>query len=345
MVTGDRVADDRALAEVAARATGRVGGRYQGLAVGVLSAGHAATVGVGQVAAGGRLVDGETSFQIGSVTKVLTALLLADAAVRGEVAPDQRLDTLIPLAANHRDGPAITLGDLAMHTSGLPRLPPGLWRPSLRTRHDPYAGFTTDDLIQALRTPPKRPAGRTVRYSNYGAGALGEALSRALDLPYHQLVADRITGPLGMSRTAVDRPSDGDNIAEGHSRRRRAVNDWHLPALAGAGALRSTATDMLALLGAHLEPAASPLATAIELCVAPRRQVRGALRIGLGWHVLDRRRRAPMWWHNGGTGGFFSFVGFVPDAEVAVVVLTNTARSVDRLGMQLLTDIEDATEP
>lgn len=337
------MAGDRALAEMAARAAGRVGHRHQGLAVGVLSAGRAATVGVGHVEAGGRRIDGDTSFQIGSVTKVVTALLLTDAVVRGEVTLNQRLDTLIPLAANHRDGPPITLGDLAMHTSGLPRLPPGLWRQGLRNRHDPYASFTTDDLIQALTTPPRWSAGRTVRYSNYGAGVLGEALSRALGRPYHQLVADRITGPLKMSRTATDRPM-GDNIAEGHSRRRRPVKDWHLPALAGAGALRSTATDMLAFLDAHLEPTASPLAPAIELCVAPRRQIRGALRIGLGWHVLDRRRRAPVWWHNGGTGGYFSFVGFVPDSKVAIAVLTNTARSVDQLGMQLLDDIEDATE-
>lgn len=105
----------------------------------------------------------------------------------------------------------------------------------------------------------------------------------------------------------------------------------------------STATDMLAFLEAHLVPAPSSLAWAIELCVAPRRQIRGALRIGLGWHVFDRRPGAPFWWHNGGTGGFFSFVGFVPDSQVAVVVLTNTARSVDQLGMQLLT--EDAPEP
>jgi serine-type D-Ala-D-Ala carboxypeptidase/endopeptidase len=345
LAAGDHVAGDRALAEVAARASAGVGGRYQGLAVGVLGAARAATVGVGHVEAGGHRVDGETSFQIGSVTKVVTALLLAVAVVRGEVTLDQRLDTLIPLAANHRDGPPITLGDLATHTSGLPRLPPGLWRQARRNRHDPYASFTTGDLVQALTAPPKLPAGRTVRYSNYGAGVLGEALSRAVDLPYRQLVADRITGPLGMSRTGVDRPSMGDNTAEGHSRRRRPVDDWHLPALAGAGALRSTAADMLAFLDAHLEPASSPLAQAIELSIAPRHQLRGALRIGLGWHVLDRRRRAPVWWHNGGTGGFFSFVGFVPDTQVAVAVLTNTARSVDQLGMQLLTDIEDATKP
>lgn len=341
MASGDRATGDPSLAEVGARAAERAGRRYQGVAVGVQRAGRAAAVGVGHVEAGGRQVDGETSFQIGSVTKVLTALLLADAVVRGEVYLDQRLDTLLPRVANHQDGPPITLGDLATHTSGLPRLPPGLWRQALRNRHDPYARFTTDDLIQGLARAPKRPPGRTVRYSNYGAGVLGEALSRARDVPYDQLVADRITGPLGMKRTAVHRPSADDNVAEGHSRRLRPVDDWQLPALAGAGALRSTATDLLALLRAHLEPAASPLAGSIELCTAPRRRVRGALRIALGWHVLDRRQRAPVWWHNGGTGGFFSFVGFVPESQVAVAVLTNTARSVDRLGMQLLDDLED----
>ncbi len=342
MTAGELTAGDPELAEVVVRAVDRVRPRHLGLAIGVLGRGRAATVGVGQTELGGRRVDEDTSFEIGSVTKVFTALLLADAAVRGQVTLDQRLDTLFPDAANQPDGPPIALVDLAMHTSGLPRLPPGLRRQALQNRHDPYATFTPDDLAQALARSPKRPTGRAVRYSNYGAGVLGVAISRALGRPYDQLVADRITGPLDMSRTAPRRPEDGHNIAQGHSRGRRPVSDWHFQALAGAGALRSTAADLLVLLAAHLHPEASPLGNAIALCTQPRRQVRGALRVALGWHVLDRRGRAPVWWHNGGTGGFVSFVGFVPSSLVAVALLANTARSVDRLGMRLLHDLEGA---
>lgn len=313
--------------------------------MGALCAGRRATVGIGRTDDPGRQIDGDTSFQIGSITKVFTALLLADAVVRQEVALDRRLDTLIPGAANHPDGPAITLGDLAMHTAGLSRLPPGLWRQALRNRDNPYARFTTDDLVRCLGRPPRRPASQSSRYSNYGAGVLGEALQRGLHQSYQRLVADRITQPLGMDRTATHRPADGRNIAEGHSRRGRRVPDWQLPALAGAGALRSTTTDVLRFLGAHLEPHASPMADAIKLCTTPRRRVRGPLRIALGWHVLEGRLGPPMWWHNGGTGGFFSFVGFVPESLTAVSVLTNTARSVDRLGMTVLDELGGQRNP
>lgn len=331
---------DAALVELAGR-TVRRWGRHKGLVVGVLQAGRRATVGAGQTEDGGVQVDSETSFQIGSITKVFTALVLADAVVGQQLALDQRLDTLIPGAANHPDGPPITLEDLAMHTAGLSRLPPGLWRQALRNRDDPYAGFTTDDLVAALRRPPRRRAGDRSRYSNYGAGVLGEALQRGLHQSFGQLVADRIAQPLGMDRTATHRPQDTSNIAEGHNRRGRRVPDWQLSALAGAGALRSTTTDLLRFLTAHLEPRASPMPEAIELCTTTRRQVRGPLQIALGWHVLERRHRPPVWWHNGGTGGFFSYVAFVPESSTSVSVLTNTARSVDRLGMNLLGELEE----
>lgn len=284
--SGRTAAGDPALVEIIGRTAGSHR-RVRGLAVSAVRAARRATVGLGTTAAAGSPIDGDSSFQIGSVTKVFTALLLCDAVAAGDVSLDQRLDTLIPSATNHPDGPPITLADLAMHTSGLPRLPPGLRRQAVRNRHDPYAGFTTDDVLDALTRRPRRPAGARSRYSNFGAGVLGEALARARGARFGELVSDRITDPLAMGRTGTDRPPDGRNVAEGHDRRGRAVADWHLPSLAGAGALRSTADDLLWFLGAHLDPASCPLSEAVELCIQPRRRLRGPLRIALGWHVWN----------------------------------------------------------
>lgn len=199
--------------ELAARleaAVEKVRKKHVGLAVGALADGVQAEHAVGVARTDEHPVDGQTSFQIGSVTKVFTALLLADAVTRGEVALDQRLDSIIPETANHPDGRPITLADLATHTSGLPRLPPGFRRQARHNRDDPYAHFGADELIDALGHPPKRPPGR-VRYFNYGGGTLGEALARALDAPFGELVAERITRPLGMSRTDIKLPSEVDN--------------------------------------------------------------------------------------------------------------------------------------
>ena len=314
-------------------------GRYVGLAVGAVLAEATAVVGFGRIRDGGPAPDEDTSFQIGSVTKVVTSLLLADAAHRGEVALDQRLDTLLPGTASHPSGPPITLVDLATHTAGLPRLPPGLWRTALRHRDDPYRDLTADDLVAALQRPPRRPAGGRPRYSNYGAGVLGHALEVATGTAFGDLVAERITGPLAMTATGTTADAATGAVACGHTRRGRPTPDWDLGALAGAGALRSTPADLLTFLSAQLAPATTTLADAVRTTHEPRHRVRGPLRVALGWHVMDRPNGPPWWWHNGGTGGFFSYVAFEPRARAAVAVLANSARSVDRVATDLLASL------
>jgi serine-type D-Ala-D-Ala carboxypeptidase/endopeptidase len=267
---------------------------------------------------------------------VFTALLLADAVDRGEVALDQPLTSLFPGAASHPGGRPIQLADLASHTAGLPRLPPGLARMAWRSRHDPYAHFTVDHLQSALAVPPKRPPGGRPRYSNFGAGVLGEALARATGRPYPQLVHERIVEPLGLEDTRVEPDGSEDRLAVGHTRRGRATGDWHLPALAGAGALRSSVRDLLVFLRAHLDPRSTPLEAAVQLVLEERARISRPLAVGLGWHILDRQGGGRWWWHNGGTGGFRSFVGFDPASGRAVAVLANDTRSVDRMGQLMV---------
>ena len=310
--------------------------RHVGVAVGIAVGRTTQVEGFGVTGPNGGIPDEGTSFQIGSVTKVFTALLLADAVTRGEVELDQPLTSAFPSAASHRSGHPIRLVDLATHTAGLPRLPPGLVRQARQQRDDPYASFALEQLEQALTQPPKRPPGGTPRYSNYGAGVLGEALARCTGTAYERLVQERIVVPLGLRDTSIEVTGRGTNIAVGHTRRGRVTPDWHLPALAGAGALRSSVGDLLRLLRAHLDPPSTPLEPAVRLVMEPRARISRPLAVGLGWHILDRRDGARWWWHNGGTGGFRSYVGFDPVARRAVAVLANDPRSVDRIGQLLL---------
>lgn len=240
--------------------------RYAGLSVGAVVRDEQTTLGFGRANEDGRAPDGRTIFQIGSVTKVFTALLLADAVHRGEVALDQPVGSLIPGVAVHPQGRPIKLLDLATHSAGLPRLPPGLARQSLRHRADPYAGFTTQQLVDALARTPKRPPGTKVRYSNFGAGVLGEALCRATGTTFEEMVQSRISQPLGLDDTMVHATSEqGDRLATGHSRRGKPVADWQLPAMPAAGALRSTAADLVTFIRSHLHPDRSPLAEPLHL--------------------------------------------------------------------------------
>jgi D-alanyl-D-alanine-carboxypeptidase/D-alanyl-D-alanine-endopeptidase len=295
----------------------------------------------------GLLPDGPTSiFEIGSITKTFTTTLLADMAREGLVALDDPVQRHLPdgvrLPVRGRD---ITLEDLATHTSGLPRLPKGLLWPALtRNRRDPYARLDAARLAAAIgATRPRREPGRKVAYSNYGMGLLGHVLALRTGTSYERLVRARICEPLGLDDTWIDTPADArGRLAAGHTWRGRPTPPWHLAALAGAGALRSTAPDLLAFLGLHTPPPESPLAAAAAETARPR-VAWHKLRVGLGWLIVPPGRRLPwgrlrhtMLIHEGGTGGFRSFAGVVPERDACAVVLANHARSVGRLGLRVL---------
>jgi CubicO group peptidase (beta-lactamase class C family)/membrane protein YqaA with SNARE-associated domain len=240
--------------------------------------------------------------EIGSVTKVFTALLLADMAERGEVTLDDPIARHLPTAVAQACPAAarITLRQLATHTSGLPRLPRGLLAMALRHPSDPYAGYSAEHLYRALsRVRNQAPA--PYRYSNFGFGLLGQLLSHTAGRPYGQLLAERVTGPLGLTETSIDVP-DGHAAAAGHRGSRPAAR-WHLGALAGAGALNSTAADLARFLSASLRPGPTSLRAAIETAQRPHPSTAGHQQTGLGWHISAPAGR-PLRWHNGGTGGF-----------------------------------------
>ena len=286
-----------------------------------------------------RPLNGDTVFEIGSVTKVFTALLLADMARRGEVALDDPVAKYLPAEVKvpMRAGRSITLQDLATHTSALPRLPDNL--PSSDPTN-PYADYSVEQLYHFISNHQlTRDIGATFEYSNLGAGLLGHVLARRAAMDYETLVRNRVLVPLGMSSTAIAlSPELKSRLTAGHDAQLRPVPNWDLPTLAGAGALRSTANDLLAFLAAALGHAASPIAPAVTTMQTVRRPAGGAgFEIALGWMVMARGDDELIW-HSGGTGGYRSFVGYLRKARVGVVVLSNTATEVggDDIGFHLL---------
>lgn len=315
--------------------------KYVGLAAAAIQDGETVFAARGLTRASGSTVDEHTEFEIGSISKVFTALLLAEMVETGEVRLDEPLDQLYPELTIPVRGRPVTLRDLATHSSGFPRLPHGLRRQALRNREDPYARFTDDDVAVALeRVRLRGEPGRKIRYSNFGAGVLGQALARRADTTYEQLLEARVLRPLGLTETYVG-PSrtDHSNAATGHSRSRKPVPDWNMPTLPGMGALRSTAADLAHFSAAQLHPERTVLTDAIDLTQALQLGGR-PLGVGLGWMQIRLGRTGETaHWHNGGTGGAASFIGMVVARDTAVVLLTNTARSVDRIGMDLLREL------
>jgi len=314
-----------------------------GIVVGVIDAGDARNrrvITFGSLERGdSRPLTGDTIFEIGSVTKVFTSLLLADMVQRGQVTLTDPVAKYLPpdVKVPERNGRAITLQDLATHTSGLPRLPTNFMP---KDPANPYADYSFAQLYQFLSTYTlARDIGSRYEYSNLGGGLLGHVLARRAGMEYEALVRSRITGPLAMTSTSITLSADQQRrLAVGHNDRLAPVPNWDLPTLAGAGAFRSTANDMLTFVAANLGATPSPLASAMRAMLTDRRPTgMPGLDVALAWHVFTRNGDNLIW-HNGGTGGYRSFIGFRPATKVGVVVLSNTSTlaGIDDIGLHVL---------
>jgi CubicO group peptidase (beta-lactamase class C family) len=304
------------------------GAGYRGLAVATVDPdGAVRLAGVGDSGDPGRpRVDERTRFEIGSVAKGLTGLLLAEQAARGEVGLDDPVG-------------GAGLEDLATHRSGLPRLPRSAVLASLLlplTGADPYRGSAEQVLAQAVALEPRR--GADPAYSNLGAAAVGAEVARRGGAPYAQLLSERVLDPLGLGSTTVVTGAEGPpgpravgSAASGAPRDPWQAEGW---APTGVG-VWSTSADLAALVAA-LAAGTAPGQEAAE----PRADYTDGRRIGLFWITSDVDGRE-VTWHNGGTGGASSFVGFDRGSGRGVVVLANTDADVDAQALQLL--LEEAS--
>lgn len=268
---------------------------------------------------GGEPISEETLFEIGSITKVFTTLLLMDMVSKGEVQLDDPIEMYLSgVRIPEKNGKKITLRHLAMHDSGLPRIPDNL-NPQDNPLN-PYADYSIDTLYQFLNLYAlQREPGELFEYSNLGMGLLGHILSKQAGQNYEELIRSRICDKLGMKDTAITLTANMKrDFAKGHYQRQK-VEPWDIPTLAGAGALRSNIKDMSKFLIANMGFANSPLVELMKQCHAPQRAAESlGAAIGLGWLI------STVIWHNGGTGGFYSFLGFNPKTQKGIVVLSNS---------------------
>ncbi len=287
--------------------------------------------------AGPVLLTRDSIFEIGSITKVMTGLLLADMVRRGEVSLD---DPASKHSRPHARLPAqgereITLRDLVAHTSGLPRLPPGF---APADPKDPYADFTADRLYEALAaTRFAEDIGTRYEYSNFGYMWLSEMLARRAGKPFEAALAERVLQPLGLSDTAMRlaAPQRARMVA-GHDASYRPAPEWTFaPDMGGAGGLRASMADMVRLAQAIAGRVETPLRDTIELALAPLRPAWGNNSTGFGW-ITHERDGTRVHWHNGGTGGFRSMIAVNAGTRSAAVVLVDSAQSFDDLALHLV---------
>lgn len=288
-------------------------------------------------------------FEIGSISKTFTGLILAQVVEQHKVKFDDPVRDLLPPGTVAKpDGAEITLLDLATQHSGLPRMPDN-FHPA--EQQDPYVDYHAANLYEFVKLHGvQKPANAPFLYSNLGFGLLGQALANRAATSYPDLLRDEVTAPLSLKDTVIQlSPEQDKRFAQGHDAQHRDAHSWNLDAFAGAGAIRSTASDMLSYLDAQLRPESvksaaagstpgSTLSSALQLSHQIHADVAPTMRIALAWLYEIKTGN---YWHNGGTGGFSSYAAFNPKEDYATVVLFNTTLGAngsfaDRVGEHVM---------
>jgi D-alanyl-D-alanine-carboxypeptidase/D-alanyl-D-alanine-endopeptidase len=312
--------------------------RSAGIVVGILEAnGKTRVIAYGSPGPGKLPLDGNSVFEIGSISKVFTSTMLAQMVLDGKVRLEDPVQKFLPATVKvpERNGLKVTLGNLSTQTSGLPRMPTN-FRP--KDAANPYADYSVEQMYDFLSgLTLTRDPGALFEYSNLGVGLLGHALSLSAGKSYEQLQKERIWTPLGMTNTAITlTPWMREHLALGHAPTGEVTVNWDIPTLAGAGAIRSTTNDMLKFVAAAANTEKGPLGKAFAMAQQPREPMSPQARIGLNW-ISRFTATDTIVWHNGGTGGYRSFAGVLPSKHVGVVVLTNSGGAgADDIGYHLL---------
>lgn len=283
-------------------------------------------------------IDDRTAFEIGSITKTMTAALLAEIIGRGEIAVDDSLAKLLPpgTIVPSFNGTHISVGNIVTHTSGLPSFP---WR--ITDMSNPYARLTEIDLLGTLaKTQLKRAPGSQREYSNFALMVLSYALAKRSGRDFETLLRERLLSPLGMDDTYIVRRPPTVRVAQGHFSNGRPTGPWDVHVdLAGAGGVRATLLDMVRYLEGQLGMRDSPITPVLARTQEQVASMNGQA-TGMAWETLSTENGRTLVMHPGGTGGFSTFIAFDRAAKRGVVLLSDTALTdvggLRRLGLHLL---------
>ncbi|MCU0857133.1 MAG: beta-lactamase family protein [Pontiellaceae bacterium] len=293
----------------------------EGIVIGTLADGTFRFGQAGHLCEGGAEVNSRTLFEIGSITKVFTGILLADAVLKGNASLDDPVSKFLPADLLAPDSPLheVTLLDLTTHTSGLPREPADLDEGG--NPADPWAHYSVERLYNYLKGFKKSDFKKRgeMSYSNLGVGLLGHLLERISGKPYGVLVKEIIFDPLEMKDSFVLRkpeevPSDrAGQFATGH-KGGEAVSHWYRDVFLGNGAIVSSAQDLMLFARAYFSEDLPPsLRAAMDLAAKPHRG-----EIGFGWFVGENSLQ-----HGGAAGGFHCHLSLSLTEKTATIRLMN----------------------
>ena len=314
-----------------------------GVSIGVLKNNITHFYGYGEIIKGNKQIpDEHTLYEIGSITKTFTAILLADAVNNGKIKLDDPVNKYLPdsIPPLQYEGTPVTIEMLSNHSSGIPRMPNN-FDDAATDPLNPYKNYNEQKLFSFYKTfKLNRKPGTQYEYSNLAAATLGIILEHVYQKSFEELVTEKICAPLHMNNTRQFIPAnDSALVATGYNENGEYNGPWDFEAFAPAGSLRSDAADMLIYAKANLGDAPQALNKDIQLT----HQVTftdGANKTALGWHYI-KTGDDEILFHNGGTGGYRSYLGINLNKKIAVVILSNTAISVDDAGNELMKSLEN----
>lgn len=312
-----------------------------GLAIGIIDGEDVYKYNFGVKAKGSSdSVTSATLFEIGSVTKTFTGLLYTIYVNKGLLSPNDYIDKFLPFSAQllPESRNKIMLWHLVTHTSGFPKLPGDFFEKTDLSRGNPYVNYDTTDLYKYLSKYTARSLGKKVAYSNVGAGLLGLIIERVSGSTLQNLFDKEVCVPLNMSHTVIGlrNAADSMNMAKGYNNGKQVLN-WDFDVFAGAGALKSNLDDLLLYLKENIAPAGSDsLVGAIKKSQEKLFKFDRKNDIAAFWLIRKYKKRKEVFWHDGGTGGFRSFVAYAPVSKIGVVVLSNSTNSVTDMGFRIL---------
>lgn len=323
------------------------------VAVAAVQGGSVRFLGAEKTAAGIRYLENRQSvFEIGSITKVFTATLLAQQVVKGTVALDRPVQEYLPfpLKAPERGGVKVTLKHLASHTSGMIHQPPGIGFHAMIRGHskDPFWDYDASRFEEYLKEDMKLDftPGTKYQYSNLGMSLAGLALQRKTGKTYEALLQESIFGPLGMRGSSSELAKVQGKVVAGMLDEGEVSPNWDMHALAPAGNVKTCAEDFAKFAQAQFAPD-----QAIALTQQPVFKIEEGYWVCLGWHLIERKNGERWLNHGGGMGGYTAIVNVNAKRKLAVIVLSNLgnahklAENVSDLGRELLNGLEAAPSP
>ncbi|KZN69761.1 serine hydrolase domain-containing protein [Pseudoalteromonas luteoviolacea] len=277
-------------------------------------------------------------FEIGSLTKLMTSAALAQMTCEGKVILDDAINSQLDIQI--RDDQLISYAALATHTSGLPRLPPGLlWQALFKRKHNPYEAYLRDDLLHHLAHTITLGSQNKMHYSNLGAGLLGHVLSELEGCDYSELLQSRLFKPLNMRHSFTNWRDVSGELVIGIGKNGEPTNNWDLGVLQGAGAVLSCVKDLVQFAKVQFAQT--------EPWVKLQQQIqveKGFEKVALGWFVLGSKSKGDLlYFHDGGTGGYSSVMLLDMESQSGYIILSNISglhklkgQKVTKLGFELM---------